>query len=60
MIFFVDDDFNAACGKTLEEAYKVYQESYGMNATSTLKVYEGIEMQVTYLLTPKVKGKVTC
>ena len=60
MIFVVDDGFNAACGKTLEEAYKVYQEYYGINATSTLKVYEGIEMQVTYLLKPKVKGEVTC
>lgn len=55
MIFVVDDDFNVSCGKTLEDAYKNYQESCGMNATSTLKVYEGTEMQVTYSLTPKVK-----
>ena len=55
MIFVFDDDFNVSCGKTFEEAYKVYQESFDMNAISTLKVYEGTEMQVTYSLKPKVK-----
>lgn len=56
MIFVVDDELNVSCGKTLEDASKTYHESYGMNATSTLKVREGTEMQVTYSLTPKVKG----
>ena len=53
MIFVLDDDFNTACGKTLNEAYKKYQDSCGMNVTSSLRVFEGKEMIVEYTLTPK-------
>lgn len=53
MIFVLDDDFNVACGNNLNEAYKKYQDNCRMNATASLRVFEGKEMVVDYNLTPK-------
>lgn len=55
MIFVVDEDSCAACGKSLEEAYERYERDYGGQPTATLSVYEGTEMELKYVLTPKVK-----
>ena len=55
MIFVVDENNCVGVGKTFMEAMKHYDDIYGDFPMNELKVFEGTEMEVEFVLKPKVK-----
>lgn len=55
MIFVVDPNNQVGCGKTVNEAFEDYDGAFGDSPIKDLKIFQGEEVELEFVLKPKVK-----